>query len=113
MLARKQHVPVRGHHLSLEQVVEREPVGSEQVADPAAEGQPGDAGRPERPAGRREAVPLADGIEVVPGCAAACLGHPLDLVYRDLAQEAKVEHQTAVADGMARHVVTATANGQR
>ena len=70
-LACAQNIPRRGDDCCREQVVERQPVQTDQVADATAEGQAADTRVAERPSRRRQSVTLAGRVEVLPERAAA------------------------------------------
>ena len=103
--------PVRGHDRCGEQVVERQAVDADQVADAAAEREPRDARVAEGAARRRQTVPLAHRVEVLPERAAAARRRPCVRIDIDLADQAEVDDQASVADAVARDAVSTAANG--
>ena len=113
VLVREQNVAAGRHDLRAEEVVEREAVAGDQVPDAAAEGQPADAGRSERPARGYEPVALTHGVEVDPGRAPTRLGDALHRVDAHVAEQAQVDHHSALADRVARDAVGAGPYGYR
>ena len=110
-LARAHRLPVGGDQVGRDQVVAGQAVLAHQPADAAAEREPGDAGGGDEAAGRGQAEGLGLGVELAPGEAAlgphgARLGVDPDALHRR-----EVDHQAAVAGGVAGHVVAAAAHG--
>jgi hypothetical protein len=81
-----------------DEVVERQPVHPEQVADTAAERQAGDAGISERAAGRGESGPLAGRVEVLPQRAATADRYPRLTIDAYFAHQAQVDDDATVPD---------------
>ena len=101
---------VRGHELDAQQVVGREAVLGHQPAEPAAEGEAGDAGRRDRTPGHRQAVRAGGRVELVPG-RAALRGHGGALgIDRDVVHVGEADHQAAVGHRSPGDVVAATAD---
>ena len=100
-------------HLDADQVVAREAEAADQEADAAAESQAADAGRAERAAGGGQPVRLRRCVECAPGGAAAGARDSRVPVDLDRVESGQLDDQTAVADGVARDVVTAAADRNR
>jgi hypothetical protein len=83
------------------------------VPDTPAQRQACDAGVAERPARRRQPVPLTGCVEVLPerSSTASC-GLRLRIDY-DLAHQAQVDDEASVAYAMARDTVASSAHGYR
>jgi hypothetical protein len=109
--ARPDHAAVRGDELGGDQVVAGETELCGEMADAAAEGEPGDARRAHHAAGGHEAGRLSGGVEVQPGRAALGCGDPPLGIHRDSTHQREVDHQAAVAHAVARRVVAAAAHG--
>jgi hypothetical protein len=101
---------VGDHQLGSEQVVAGQAVLGGQVADPAAQGQPADAGGTNHAAGGHQAVRLRRLIEVDPGRSALGAGDPSGAVDLDAAQPRQVDHQPAVHDAVPGGIVPAAAH---
>ena len=67
VLAGRDELAVGGHYVGREQAVTGEPVLAQQPADPAAEGEPGDAGARYQAAGDGQAERLRLVVELCPG----------------------------------------------
>ena len=100
-----------GHDGGADQVVERQSVQADEVADAAAECQAADAGVAKGAARGREAVTQAGGIEVFPQRPAAAGRRPRLWIDRDAAHQPQVDDEPALADAVAGDAVAATANG--
>ena len=111
--ARVQQAAVGCDHVRREQVVDAEAVARAQPADAARQRQAGDAGVGDQAAGRREAEGLGVAVDVAPGGAALDPGAAPFGVDPHGAHERQVEHQPAIAHGVARDVVAAAADGHR
>ena len=96
-----------------DQVVERQAVHAQQVPDSSAEREPGHAGVSERPARRREPVPLTRRVEILPQRAAPASCRPCPAVDPHLTHQTQVDHDAAVADAETRDAVTTTADRHR
>ena len=103
--------PSRGDHLSLDEVVDGEPVLAHEPADAAAQAEAADSGVAHDAAGGSEAVGLRLVIDVAPQGAALNESRALDGIDRDSAHRRQVDHDPAVAHCGAGDVVTAAANG--
>ena len=84
-----------------------------QHADAAAQRQAGQAGAGDDAAWRRQPVRQGGGVEVAPGGAAAGPGAPRGGIDAHAAHAAQVDHQPALADAVAGHVVAAAAHRDR
>ena len=90
------HLTVSGHDLGGKQVVDRQAVGSGQVADPAAESQPTDTRRRNDPAGGGQAMDVGGVVELAP-CGSSAGTRPASLrVHLDAAEQRKVDDHAAV-----------------
>lgn len=101
--------PVGGHDVDREEVVTGEAVLAAQPAEAAAEGEPGDARGRDGPHRRGEAERLAVAVklrerEARLGAHRAARGIDAASFHRR-----EVDHQSAVGDGLAGHVVAAAA----
>ncbi len=99
-----------GHDLDRGEVVAGPAEAARQVAEAAAEREPGDAGRRDEAEHRREAVELGLAVEVAERAAGLGARGPRRGVDRHAAHEREVDHQAAVADGEAGDVVAAAAH---
>ena len=109
--ARPHDVPGRGHDRRADEVVAGQSGGAHQEAQPAAKGQPADAGVPERPARHRESVGERRAVHVLPLAAAARPRTARDRVHRDGAHLAQIDDQRPFGDTVAGDAMTASANG--
>ena len=110
LLAGPQDLAVGGDELDGPQIIERQAVLAHQPAQPAAEGEPGDARGGDHAAGDRETVQLRLAVELAPGDAAlrphrSALGIDVDALHRR-----QVDHHPAIDGRAPRHVVAAAAN---
>ena len=99
--------PVRGDHLRGEKVVRREAVLRHRPAEPAAERQPGDPRRRDDAPCYGEPVELRGRHELTPRHASLGACRPPRGVDEDAAHGREVDHDSAVADGLAGDVVAA------
>src|SRR4029453_2046205 len=83
------------------------------MADSAAESKAGDAGVPERPTWRCEAVPETRGIEVLPERPAPARRGAGVRIDDAVAHEPQIHDDAAVADAVARDAVPASTHRQR
>jgi hypothetical protein len=81
-----------------------------EVADSAAEGEAGNAGRADHASGSDEAERLRRRVEVEPGGAARGPRDPRVAVYVDPAHQREVDHEPAVQDAVSGGVVPAAAH---
>src|SRR5205814_4290824 len=109
VLAGRHHLAVGGHHDWADEVVEGEPVQPDEMADAAAERQPGDARVAERAARRGEPMPETGRVEILPERAAAACGGTGVGIDGDLAHEAQVDDDCSFADAVPGNAVAATA----
>ena len=112
-LARMHDVTARRHDGCCDQVVERQPVETDEMPDPAAERQTGHAGIAEGAARRREAMAQTRGIEVLPERAAATRCCPLFRIDDDAAHQSQVDDERAVAHAVPGNAVAAAAHRDR
>ena len=101
---------VGGDDVGREQVVAGEAVLAHQPAEAAAQRQPADAGVGDGPAGRGEAERLGLAVEFAPEQAALGVGRARSGVDADALEAAQVDHQAAVAHGVAGRAVAAAAH---
>ena len=98
----------RGHDVRLEEVVDGQPVGARQPADPAAEGQARDAGARDHSGRDRQPVRLRRPVEMAEGRARRD-AHPSRVrIDADVRQATQVEHDAALDGPVAGHVVSPT-----
>ena len=112
-LARAHDVTGRRHDGRADQIVERQPVETDEMADAAAEGQTGDAGVAEGAARRGEPVAQARRIEILPERAAATGCRPLFRIDRDTAHQPQVDDERTVAHAVPGNAVAAAAYSDR
>ena len=110
VLARAQDLAFGGDELDRDEIVEREAILAHQPAQPAAEGEPGDARAGNHAARDRQAVQLRLAIELAPGDAAlrphrSVLGIDVNALHRR-----QVDHHPAIDGRASGHVVAAAAN---
>ena len=106
-----EHVSRRSHQLDGQQVVDGEAVHATQPAEPAAEREPGDAGRRNDPTGRGEPVEGGLSVQLTPRdstLGAHGLRSGVDMNALHLSE---VDHHAAVCDSLPRHAVSAAAHG--
>ena len=111
--ARTRLCSVGEHDVGLEQIVDRQAVAPRQVADPAAERQPADAGGRDEATWRREAVRVRGLVDLTPGAATADSDGARLGVHLDRPQQGQVRDDSVVANPEARAVVPAAAHRQR
>src|SRR5215468_11988164 len=105
------HRAAGSHELGTDEVVAGETVLSGEMADSAAEGQPGDPGRADDAPRRDETEALGRRVEIEPGRAAIGAGGPGVAVDVDPAHEREIDHQAALAHAVSGGVVPASAYG--
>ena len=101
---------VRGDHARREEVVRGQAVPGHQPAEPAAQRQPGDAGRRDDAAGDGEAVELRLAVQLAPAHARLHARRTGGRVDVDALQWREVDRDAALADAPAGDAVTAPAN---
>jgi hypothetical protein len=111
--ARRQPLPVGGHDLGTDEIVAAQAVAAHEPPESAAERQAADAGTGDRAARRDEAFCRRRRIERRP--ARTALGEPPAApgVYADGLHRPQVDHDRAVAHGLAGDVVPAAAHRHR
>ena len=109
--ARAADAPVRRDDLHLEEVVDRPAEAAAEVAQPAAEREPGDADARYVAERRGEAVPLRGGIDLGERAAGTDGGGPRLRVDLDRSEQRHVERQSARGQRRAADVVAAPAHG--
>ena len=107
-----QHPAVGGHDLGRQQLVDGHAVLADEEADPAAERDAADADRAGVAEAGGEPVLAGGGRVLAGGEAAAGPGGAARKVEVEPAQAAQVEHDAAVAGGVAGGAVAAAADGQ-
>ena len=113
LLAAGDQLAVRRHHVGFEQVVDGEAAASRQVAHPAAEREPADAGGRDDPAGTAESERVGGVIDVAPGAPTLDSHATPRRVDADAAQASEVEHHTAVDGAEAGRAVPTAAHRER
>ena len=96
--ADRRETAVRQHHISFEQVVDREATAAGQVADASPQSEPANAGRGDGPCRYGEAVDMGRVIHLTPGAAAT---HPDRLVLgldAHVLDPRQIDYQPVVAD---------------
>ena len=101
---------VGGHHLGGDQVVARQAGDRREPADAATEREAGDAGVADEAAGRCQAVLLRGRVDIGPGGTAAADRAPRDRIDGHAVHRAEMDHHPALADRVARVVVSAAAH---
>ena len=99
-------------HVHLEQIVDGEAIAARQVAQPAAEGDPADAGGGDDAVRQRQPEGIGGVVEVAqfrPALDAGGAGRRIDA---DAIHQAQVEDHPVVAGAQARAVVPAAADGE-
>jgi hypothetical protein len=109
---RPQDAPVGRDDLRGDQVVRGRAGLAGQPADPAAQGQPGDARVADEATDHGQAVYLGGGIQVAPGRAAAAHRPARGRIDHDPPHAAQVDHQPALADREPGEVVAPAARGE-
>jgi hypothetical protein len=113
LLVDGEHSPVGGHQLGGEQVVAGQAEATRQPALAAAEGEPGDPGAADPPAGDGgQAVPLGGGVQLTPDHAALGGRGAGGRVDRHPALAGQVDDQVP-GDGLAGDAVPAAADRHR
>ena len=110
--ARHLEPAVGGDDVGRDQVVQRQPEPTREVADPAAEREPADAGGRDDAAGGRQAERIRGGVEVAPRRAALGSRRAGGGIDPDAAHAGQVDHDPAVARPEPRHAVAAAAHGE-
>jgi len=105
--ARLSQLTVCGDDVDRAEAVDREPVLAAQVADPSVQGQAGDSGRRDDPAGHGESEELRLPIRLAPGRASLCPHRLRRRIDVDAAHLREIDHQAAVVDCVAGDVVAA------
>ena len=98
------------HDLGLEQVVDREAAGAGDVPDPAAQGQPADAGGADDAAGNGAADLVRGGVDVLPDAAAADPHRAGGGIDVDAVDPGQVDDDAVIDDAQAAAVVAAAAD---
>src|SRR6266542_1654030 len=107
-----QEPAVGGDDVGGQQVVDREPVFANEVADAAAQGQPSDPDRAGVAEADRQTVRPESARDLAGGQAALGPGDaPVGIDFQRLHQR-EVEHDPSFADAVARTTVAAAADGQ-
>ena len=101
---------VGGDDLDRQQVVDGEAVLAHQPAFPAAQGQARDTGAGDHPAGGGQPVDGRGPVELLPGGPGLGPDGPPRRIDPDPFHRRQVDHQAAVGDGQAGHVVAAAAH---
>ena len=101
------------HDLGGDEAVDAEPELPGQVAEPAAEGQPGDTGGGEDAARDGQAERVRGVVDVAQQGAALHADEPLVGVDVDGAHVAEVDHERVGPDAQAGGVVSSAADGER
>ena len=101
---------IGGDDLDRAQVVAAQAVGPHHRPQPAAEGQPGDAGDRHLAAGRGQPVDLGGSVDLAPGGAGLHVGGAGGRVDVHGPHGGQVDDQAVVADGAAGHLVAAAAD---
>ena len=105
-----EHVTVGGDELDRRQVVDRHAEAAHQPPDPTAQRQPGDTGRRDHAAGRRQAVLVRHPVVLVPRRTALHPGPPPGRVDVAAPHRCQIDHHAALGDGLAGDAVPATAS---
>ena len=107
------HRAVGGHHLGGEEVVAREAVGTNEVADAASQREPAQSRGRDQPAGGGQAVGLRGGVE--PGPLRPAAGHRSARggVHLDGRHRRQVDDDAIVAGGEAGDAVRSAPDGHR
>src|SRR5207248_4038780 len=92
-------------------VVDGQGVLAHEPADAPAEGQPGDAGRGDDPAGRGQPVGMGGLVELAPGHASAGDDRAGSGVDAGVLHQGEVDHEAALGDGLAGDVVAPASDG--
>ena len=111
-LARGDDVTARRHDLGRQEVVARQPVLAGEVADPSAQGEPGDPGRADDAARGRQTVLVGRVVETRPLAATAGARGLRVGIDGDLLQRTQVDHETAVVGAETRGAVRTAADRQ-
>src|SRR5439155_21916540 len=100
-----------GHEFDRHEVVDRQAVRAHEPAEPAAEGQPGNAGRRDDTAGRGEVVDRRLAVELAPGRAALDPHRPRRRVDDDPLHRREVDENAAAGGRPPGDAVTAAPDG--
>src|SRR5208283_3548694 len=111
VLAGAYYPPVCGNNSSGQQIIDRQPMLSRKIADPAAERQSGDSCRRDDSARGRKAVLLRCAVELAPGDAALGNGTARRRIHRHRLHEGEIDHHPAFDAGASANVVTSASNG--
>jgi hypothetical protein len=103
---------ISGDDVGAQEVVTNETVLAGQPAEAATEGETGNSGGRDCPADRRQPKGLRLVIELGPEDASFSPRRPRDGIDPDPFHEGEIEHQPTVTDGITRHVVSPTADGE-
>src|SRR5690606_29734079 len=103
---------VGGDDVGFDQVVEREAEAAREVAEAAAEGEPGHAGGRDDAGGRGQAEGMRGVVDVAPERATADARGAGLRVDVDVAHGGEVDDQAAIDGALAGDVVAAAANGE-
>src|SRR5262245_29897468 len=111
LLARHHELAVGGDHVARAQVVDRQPELAHQVADAATQGQSGDAGVADDPAGDGEPEDLALAVDVVVEATSFDADGLSQWVDARPSHERQVDHDAVVAEGVTRDGVPSAPHG--
>ena len=109
---RRDEAAVGQHHVHFEQVVDGQAVAAREVAEPAAERDPADAGGGDDAAGRGQAEGMGGVVDVAEGAPPSTRAVRAAGSTRMPFIATQVEDQAVVAGAQARAVVPAAANGE-
>ena len=112
-LGRADDARVGGHHVEGDDAVAGPAEAAGQVPEPAAQGEPGDAGRGDESQRRRKAVELGLAIHVAQEAAGLRPREPGRRIHPDATHQRHVEHHRAVGDREAGDVVAASLDRER
>jgi hypothetical protein len=90
-----------------EEVVDGQPVTSQQMSEPAKQRQAADADSADRTSGGRQPVPLSRKIKVSPGRSSRRVGTPAARIHPNALQERQIDHETGIAHRMAGNTMSA------
>src|SRR6266487_5141625 len=105
------HRAIGSNDLGTDEIVAGEAVLSGEMADSAAEGQPGDPGRANDAPGCNEPEALGHRVEIEPPRTAIGAGGPGVAVDVHPAHQRKIDHYAALADAVSGGVVPTSAHG--
>ena len=112
-LARLHELPVGGHQVNREELVDRQSVLSLEPADAAAQGEAGDAGVGDDPAGRREPEGLCLAVQLAPEHPGLSPCRSRIRVHPDALHRSEVDDDPAIADGQSGEAVASAADRDR